>query len=226
MNQIVKDRVSDQVHRYLREKIIHGEFDEGKRLIEVDIAAELGVSRTPVREALWQLRSMNLIRQVGTGYEVTNVKRELLEILDVRAALESYAVRRASRVITKDQLTLLSEICDEMEQLPFSATEQRARCNRRFHEELIRAAGNERLVNLVRDYQDYFTVVQPLFDEKFIARTQREHRAIVAALRQGDDERAAACVTQHVLGAAKFLESNAAQDLRNQQKKREVGDAK
>lgn len=207
MSLIVKDRVSDQVHRYLRDKIIDGEFGEGKRLIEVDIAAELGVSRTPVREALWQLRSMNLIRQVGTGYEVSNVKRELLEILEVRAALESYAVRRAAKLITKEQLTVLAETCDKMEQLPFGATEQRARCNRRFHEELIRAAGNERLMNLVRDYQDYFTVVQPLFDEKFIARTQREHRAILAALRQGDDEKAAASVTQHVLGAAKFLES-------------------
>lgn len=207
MNLITKDRVSDQVLRYLRDKIIEGEFGEGKRLIEVDIAAELGVSRTPVREALWQLRSANLIRQVGTGYEVTNVKRELLEILDVRAALESHAVRRAAGRVTKEQLATMASICDEMEQLPFNATEKRARCNRRFHEELIGAAGNTRLLHLVRDYQDYFTVVQPLFDEKFIARIQREHRAIVNALRQGDGERAAQCVTQHVMGAAKFLES-------------------
>lgn len=216
MNQIVRDRVSDQVHRYLREKIIDGELPEGERLVEVSIAAELGVSRTPVREALWQLRSMNLIRQVGTGYEVTNVQRELLEILDVRAALESHAVRRAAEVITKDQLAAISDICDKMERLPIQATEDRARCNRAFHEQLIRAAGNERLLRLVSDYQDYFTVVQPLFDEKFIARTQREHRAILSALRQGDGEKAAACVTQHVLGAAKFIGSNKAHEASNQ----------
>jgi DNA-binding GntR family transcriptional regulator len=215
MNQIVKDRVSDQVHRYLREKIIDGKFAEGKRLVEVDIATELGVSRTPVREALWQLRSMNLIRQVGTGYEVTNIRRELLEILDVRAALESYAVRRAAGVITKDQLAVIADICNKMEQLPFHATEDRAKCNRSFHEQLIRAAGNERLLRLVSDYQDYFTVVQPLFDEKFIARTQREHRAILNALRQGDGEKAATYVTQHVLGAAKFIQSDTAQDAPN-----------
>jgi len=222
MNQIIRDRVSDQVHRYLREKIIDGELPEGERLVEVNIAAELGVSRTPVREALWQLRSMNLIRQVGTGYEVTNVRRELLEILDVRAALESYAVRRAAEVITRDQLAVIGDICDRMEGLPFEATEDRARCNRAFHEQLIRAAGNERLLRLVSDYQDYFTVVQPLFDEKFIARTQREHRAILNALRQGDGEKAAACVTQHVLGAAKFIESDKAHNAPNQRKSRET----
>lgn len=213
MSLIVRDRVSDQVHRYLRERIIDGELTEGKRLVEVDIASELGVSRTPVREALWQLRSMNLIRQVGTGYEVTNVKRELLEILDVRAALESYAVRRAAGVITKEQLASIAETCDAMEKLPFTATEKRAKCNRRFHEELIRSAGNDRLLRLVSDYQDYFTVVQPLFDEKFIVRTQREHRAILAALQKRDGEAAATCVTQHVLGAAKFIESDSARTV-------------
>lgn len=206
MNQIVRDRVSAQVHRYLRDKIIDGEFSEGTRLVELDIAAELGVSRTPVREALWQLRSMNLIRSVGaSGYEVTNVRRELLDILDIRAALEAHAVRRAARVIDDAQIARILAICTEMEALPFDAAAKRGELNRAFHEELIKASGNERLLNMVSDYQGYFSVAQPLFDKKFITKTQREHRSILAALKERNGDEAAQLIVQHVLGAAEFL---------------------
>lgn len=210
MNQIVRDRVSAQVHRYLRDKIIDGEFSEGKRLVELDIAAELGVSRTPVREALWQLRSMNLIRSIGTGYEVTNVKRELLEILDIRAALEAHAVRRAATAIDNAQISRISEICTEMEALAFDAVAKRGELNRLFHEELVKASGNERLLNMVSDYQGYFTVAQPLFDKKFITKTQREHRGILAALKERDGGKAAQLIVEHVLGAAEFLREGVA----------------
>lgn len=210
MNQIVRDRVSAQVHRYLRDKIIDGEFSEGKRLVELDIAAELGVSRTPVREALWQLRSMNLIRSIGTGYEVTNVKRELLEILDIRAALEAHAVRRAATAIDNAQISRISEICTEMEALAFDAVAKRGELNRLFHEELVKASGNERLLNMVSDYQGYFTVAQPLFDKKFITKTQREHRDILAALKERDGDQAAQLIVEHVLGAAEFLREGVA----------------
>lgn len=211
MSQIVRDRVSDQVHRYLRNKIIDGELVEGQRLVEVEIAAELGVSRTPVREALWHLKSMDLIRAVGTGgYEVTNVKQELLNILDIRAALEAHAVRRAAIDISEDQLARLADICDQMEHLAFDATDKRAELNHRFHEDLIRASGNERLLRLVGDYQEYFSVAQPLFDQNFIAGTQREHRAILASLYKRDGDAAAILITEHILGAAKFLETGTA----------------
>lgn len=210
MNQIVRDRVSAQVHRYLRDKIIDGEFSEGKRLVELDIAAELGVSRTPVREALWQLRSMNLIRSIGTGYEVTNVKRELLEILDIRAALEAHAVRRAATAIDNAQISRISEICTEMEALAFDAVAKRGELNRLFHEELVKASGNERLLNMVSDYQGYFTVAQPLFDKKFITKTQREHRDILAALKERNGDKAAQLIVEHVLGAAEFLREGVA----------------
>jgi DNA-binding GntR family transcriptional regulator len=208
MTEIVRDRVSDQVHRYLREKIIDGEFEEGRRLVEVEIAAELGVSRTPVREALWQLRSMHLVRSIGTsGYEVTNIRRELADVLDIRAALEAHAVRKAAASVTPEQLEQLTKICEQMEALSPEAIANRAELNRRFHEELIRARGNGRLLQLVSEYQDYFMVAQPMFDRAFIARTQREHRQILEALRARDGDKAAELITQHILGAAKFLQA-------------------
>jgi DNA-binding GntR family transcriptional regulator len=208
MTEIVRDRVSDQVHRYLRDKIIDGKFEEGRRLVEVEIASELGVSRTPVREALWQLRSMHLVRSVGTaGYEVTNIRQELADVLDIRAALEAHAVRKAAAAVTREQLENLTNICDRMEKLSPGASAERAELNRCFHEELIRARGNRRLLQMVGEYQDYFTVAQPMFDKSFIARTQREHRQILDALRVRDGDKAAELITQHILGAAKFLQA-------------------
>ena len=209
MMQIVRDRVSSQVHRYLRDKIVRGELGEGTRLVEIEIAAELGVSRTPVREALWQLRSMDLVRPIANGgYEVTDIRRELLDILDVRAALEAYAVRRAAERIGDAQLGELARVCESMERLPFAAAEQRAALNRHFHEALVGAAGNGRLLRMVNEYQDYFVVAQPLFDAAFVQRTQREHREILEALEARDPDRTAERVIGHILGAADFLKAD------------------
>ncbi|MEA2935315.1 MAG: hypothetical protein QOD74_1961 [Variibacter sp.] len=206
MTQIVRDRVSSQVHRYLRDRIVQGDLPEGTRLIELDIAAELGVSRTPVREALWQLRSMELVRQVGSGgYEVSDVRRELADILDIRAALEAHAVRCAAARISDSEVASLEHICARLERVPFERIEDRAALNLQFHEALVGAAGNGRLLRMVTDYQSYFSVAQPLFDADFLERSQREHREIVGALRARDSERAAKVVTAHVLGAAEFL---------------------
>jgi DNA-binding GntR family transcriptional regulator len=102
---IVKNKISDQVQRYLRGKIVKGEIPEGARLVEVEISAELGVSRTPVREALWHLSSMHLVRRLANGgYEVGNVRRELVDILDIRAALECHAARKAAEAIDDAQI--------------------------------------------------------------------------------------------------------------------------
>jgi DNA-binding GntR family transcriptional regulator len=228
MTHIVRDRVSSQVHRYLRDKIVQGEYSEGTRLVEVDVASELGVSRTPVREALWQLRSMDLVRQAGTGgYEVTDVRRELANILEIRAALEAHAVRRAVERISEAELGELAQVCARMERLPFARSEDRAALNREFHEALVRAAGNERLLRMVTDYQSYFVVAQPLFDAPFIRRTQREHREIVDSLAARDADRASRLVTEHVLGAAEFLtrkyESQGKPKVRSASRNRRTG---
>lgn len=206
MIEINRDSVSTQVHRYLRDRIVHGELMRGTRLVEVDVAAELGVSRTPVREALWQLRSMNLVRKTaGGGYEVTDIRQELVDILDIRAALEAHAVRRAVERVDDAQIARIADICDRMERLPASAADQRAELNQSFHETLVSAAGNRRLLHMVSDYQSYFSVAQPMFDEGFVQRTQQDHRDILEALRARNADRAAELVTSHILGAAEFL---------------------
>ena len=206
MTLIVRERVSSQVQRYLRDKIIQGELQEGMRLIETDIAAELNVSRTPVREALVLLQSKDLVRALdGGGYEVRDFRRELIDILDVRGALESHAARKVAGLADGKLIGRLSAICTAMEALPAKAIDRRAKLNREFHETLVGAAGNPRLVGIVNDYQEYFSAAQKLFDPEYIARTQREHREIVAALEGRDADEAARIVAAHIAGAGAII---------------------
>lgn len=206
MNIIVKSKVSEQVQHYLRDKIVQGKIAAGTRLVEVEIAASLGVSRTPVREALLQLRGMDLVRPLDKGgFEVGDVRRELVDILDIRVALEAHAARKAALVISEEQLREIADICKRMESLAFDQVEQRAALNRSFHEALIAAAGNARLSRIVAEYHDYFGVAQPLFDRPLLRKTEREHREILAALKDRNAIRASDAVTQHILGASRYL---------------------
>jgi DNA-binding GntR family transcriptional regulator len=206
MGLIVKSKMSDQVRRLLREGIVKGEIAEGTRLVEVDIAARLGVSRTPVREALWQLCGMDLVHRLEHGgYEVGNVRRELVDILDIRAALECHAARRAAVVITDEQVADMLSICERMEALAVEQFERRAALNRSFHSAIIEASGNRPLSRLVDGYYEYFEVAQPLYDRKQIEKTQREHREILESLASRDPDRAANVVGKHITAAASFI---------------------
>lgn len=209
MTVIVRERVSMQVERHLRNKIAQGFLPAGSRLVEEEIASELKVSRTPVREALVLLQGKDLVSPIkGGGFEVRDFRRELLDMLDVRIALETHAVRK---VAVRNNAALVGEltaICTLMEALPTRAVDDRAQLNRKFHELLIGAAENPRLVRIVNDYQEYFGVAQKLFDPKFIERTEREHREIVAALKGGDAEKVARAVAAHIEGAGEFIMSH------------------
>lgn len=211
MTVIIRERVSLQVERHLRNKIAQGALPAGSRLIEEEIAAELSVSRTPVREALVLLQGKDLVRVLkGGGYEVRDFRRELLDMLDVRIALETHAVRKIAKRSNAGLIKELSAICSAMEALPSKAVEDRAKLNRTFHELLIGAAENPRLVRIVNDYQEYFAAAQKLFNPKFIERTEREHREIVAALEEGNADKVARAVAEHIEGAGEFIVSHQA----------------
>jgi DNA-binding GntR family transcriptional regulator len=143
----------------------------------------------------------------GGGFEVRDFRRELLDMLDVRIALETHAVRKIAKRSNADLVRKLAATCVAMEALPTRAVEERARLNRKFHELLIGAAENPRLVRIVNDYQEYFATAQPLFDPAFIERTEREHREIVAALEAGDADKVARAVANHIEGAGQFIMS-------------------
>lgn len=203
---IARESVFSQVHRYIRDKILRGHYPEGTRLFENSIASELNISRTPVREALVLLAGQDLVRTLeGGGFVVGDVRQQLLDILEIRVALETHAVAGAATDISNEEIARLQSLCREMETLPPGEIDRRAELNRKFHETLIGASHNRRLVKMVGEYQDYFRIAQPLFDPEAIRRTQAEHRAIVQALRDRDIELAKRLVAEHIRNAGAHI---------------------
>jgi DNA-binding GntR family transcriptional regulator len=203
---IARERVFSQVHRYLRDRILRGEYPQGARLIETDIAAELNVSRTPVREALVLLQGQDLVSTLESGgFVVADPRQQLSDILDIRVALETHAVGKAAECIDSKEIALLDGICGDMEALRVDDIDRRAELNRRFHETLVGAAHNQRLVKMVGNYQHYFHVIQPLYGAESIRRTQAEHRAITDALRHRDIAKATKLVAEHITSSGELI---------------------
>lgn len=203
---IARERVFSQVYRYIRDKILRGEYPEGTRLIETSIAAELNISRTPVREALVLLQGRGLVGTLESGgFVVGDAHQQLIDILDIRAALECHAVAKAAPNISGEEIARLEELCAAMEAIAPAETERRADLNRKFHETLIGSSHNRRLVRMVSDYQDYFQIAQPLFDPESIRRTQAEHRAITEAMRRHDGALASRLVGEHIRNAGAHI---------------------
>lgn len=204
---IARERVFHQVHRYIRDKILRGGYPEGTRLIETNIAAELKISRTPVREALVLLGGTGLVRILENGgFVVCDVYQQLIDILDIQVALETHAVANAVPNISDEDIATLEHLCVQMEATTPDEIDRRAELNRKFHETLVGTSHNQRLIKMIGDYQDYFRISQPLFvDPKALRQTQAEHRGITEAIRLHDVDLAPRLVSEHIRNAGAHI---------------------
>ena len=148
--EIKQSRVllTQQVYQALKEGIINGVFSPGERLYETELSKRLGVSRTPVREALGILKSEGFITNiVGSGLKVSEYStKEINEIFDLRVLLECYAVERAIDNISELQLKRLEEIiytCKIAQK--HNNIETIIDLSNEFHELIIKASNNEKL---------------------------------------------------------------------------------
>jgi DNA-binding GntR family transcriptional regulator len=196
--------VARQVHRKLRQAIISRRLRPGERLREADVARALGVSRTPVREAIVRLVSDRLVRPLpGGGVEVVDTSRELEEIYFVREALEGYAARLAAERITPAELATLEEIVAASAGAPLDAFEERVSLNEQFHHVLSAASRVPRLIEMSREFREYSTNVQTLrlYDPQTSRQSIEEHREILGCLQDRDPDRVERAVRQHLRNA-------------------------
>lgn len=189
------------VRETLRRAILGGALTGGTRLVQADIAEQLEVSTTPVREALRDLAADGLIRfDPHRGAVVRELDlAELMEIYEIRAALEPLAIRKAAKRITPEQLAEAAALQDKMdaETDPGAWTE----LNTRFHRLLEAASGAPRLESIVRSVQEASAIYVAHSLDLQPARMRsgnREHRRLIAALKAGDGERAAKVLTEHL----------------------------
>ncbi len=152
--------VREQTYRFLKKKILNGHFPPEERLVEESLAGLLGVSRTPVREALHKLELEGLVRQKGArGFCVPEkTAKEMSELFEIRAVLEGYALSCLCRTISEDDVRLLSECITRAENgLSEEKLELVFEYNTKFHDllyQLVRV-NRPRLFSLIEDMRDY-----------------------------------------------------------------------
>ncbi len=194
----------------IRKAIVDGRLEPGSRLKEEELARELGISRTPVREALLVLHSEGLIDSApNRGASVRAYEAaDLDDLYQLRALLEGFAARLAAARISAEDVERLRESCERFVTLRAADdVTELVEENVGFHDVILGAAGSDRLAQMVRGviqlplvYRSYvwYSPEQKLISEHY-------HRQLTSALAAGDAERAEIVMKEHVLEARDFL---------------------
>jgi DNA-binding GntR family transcriptional regulator len=201
------------VYAAVHHRIVTGGYRPNQRLVETDIAAELGASRTPVREALVQLVKDGLAVRSRQGLTVREFTlAEVREIYEVRAALEGYAARLAAERTTPEALADLALKLDHHAQNSRGEIVDRAKVvetNAAFHNAVLAAADNDRLHAVATGNRSYFfnNEAAAVTSDDALGIALEEHQLIYDAIRNRDADRAEALVRGHVMAGLKVIES-------------------
>ena len=193
----------------IREAILDGRLDPGSRLKEEELARELGISRTPVREALLMLQAEGLIETTPNRGAVvrTHDAEDLIDLYQLRALLEGYAARQAAARVTEAELEMLRESCDRFDKIAGDDFRELVKENLLFHSAIHAAAGSARLTGMLRRVIElplvYKSYVWYPPDQKRIS--AHYHRQITNALSVRDAERAELVMREHVFEARDLL---------------------
>lgn len=187
----------------LRQAILDGTLQPGERLMEIHVAMQLGVSRTPVREALRKLELEGLVytmpRRGAVVAQIT--QRDLQDVLEVRSALEELAVRKACRQMTEGELAQLEDAAREFElQVSRGDIMASAQADVAFHEIISTATGNRRLMQLLENIrsQVYRYRLENIKNKNSHPVLIRQHNLIIEALREKDEDKAALAIKDHI----------------------------
>ena len=200
----------DECYIQLRSAIMKGEFQPNERLIEMDLAQQLGAGRATIRTALARLEQEGLVqRERYRGARVRLVsENEAIEILEARAALESLAIRHAAMNATEDDIAGLRAIVQDLgKHLVTGDLLEYSEINARLHQQLLHIANHapaSRLLDMLKSQNvrfQYRTILVPGRPQ----RSHQEHAAIVEAVAAHDPDRAEAAMRLHLSHVADAL---------------------
>ncbi len=197
----------DVVFNTLREAILKGELQPGERLMELQLAAKLGVSRTPIREAIRMLEQEGLAVTIPRrGAEVAKMtEKDMNDVLQVREALDELAVSIACELITEEELEKLTEAVKNFEAVIGTKNiKQIADADIVFHDIIYQASRNPKLVAILNNLREqiYRYRIQYLKDEKNYQNLLDEHREILEGLMKKDKELVTNSMRKHVINQA------------------------
>lgn len=197
----------DVVFNTLRRAILRGELKPGERLMEIQLANKLGVSRTPIREAIRKLELEGLVLMIPRkGAEVAEItEKNLRDVLEVRCALEELAVQLACERIDKAKLQDLhaaaEHFCEILDSDDITAIGE---ADEAFHDVIFAATDNERLIQLLNNLREqmYRYRIEYLKKKECHPQLLEEHAAIIEAIEAHDKEKATQITTQHIANQA------------------------
>lgn len=201
--------LADQVFEKLENDIITGVYARGEVLTELNLVEQLGVSRTPIREALRRLEQDRLIAESGKGTVVLGITVEdLVDIMQIRERIEGLAAFYATRNMTPEDLEELREI-SELQDFYFSRRdlEHLRQMDDQFHDAIYEHCGHavirDTLLPLHRKTQRYRRL--SISDDSRLEASIAEHKAIFNAIAQGNGERASELITCHIQHAKEYM---------------------
>jgi len=196
--------LSHRVYQKIRNDILERHYKENDELKESTLGKELGVSRTPVREALRQLELEGLVTIVpNKGAYVTGIStKDVKDIYAIRSTLEGLAVRWAIENITPRQVDELEEILmlSEFHLKKENSAEQIMELDGKFHSILYEASGSRILQNIMSGFHDYVksTRMNSVVTEDRARKSIREHRQILKAIQEEDVDMAEQLANEHI----------------------------
>jgi DNA-binding GntR family transcriptional regulator len=207
-----KRNSEDSVFRKLKTAIRKKYIKQGSQLVEVALAQQLGVSRTPVRSAIKRLEAEGLVNSIPNrgAFVITPTQKEIEETFLVRAQLEIMATRLTAANVTPKQVKELRQLIEE-ETAVFDEADMEGywQANDKLHLKIAEFSGNRVLCSYIKDLLDRTRIYLILYDPfyKLDYNPTTEHEAIVEAIADNDPERACAGVQAHINSSISGLES-------------------
>jgi DNA-binding GntR family transcriptional regulator len=204
--------LSTTVKRLLLDRIVHGHYQPGERIVELQLAKELGTSQSPIREALRDLAAIGIVTihpRRGARVRLPSGK-ELADVSIVRSEVDALAARLAAELITDDDLAELDALVEEMltrlDEGNFPAVTE---ADARFHQLIAEVSANHALERVFDQLapvaRTFITLTLPDVDVRGIV---LEHRTILSALRERQGDRAAQAARTHQLNVSELLQAH------------------
>lgn len=193
----------DVVFNTLRQAILRGELKPGERLMEIQLANKLGVSRTPIREALRKLELEGLVNMVPRkGAEVADItEKSLRDVLEVRKALEELSVQLACEKITEEEIEKLKRVAERFKDtLDDQDVTKIAEADVAFHDVIYTATDNQKLILLLNNLREqmYRYRVEYLKKEEAYPQLIAEHEELIDNISKRNKEEATRIMCEHI----------------------------
>lgn len=195
--------LGEVVFEYLRESILNGDLKPGERLMEISLAEQMGVSRTPVREAIRKLEKEKFVEMIPRkgAYVADLTAKDILDVLEMRIILEGFAAALAAERISDEEMDALIISYDNFEKAV--KTEDRAfmlEMDNEFHDHIFKATKNNKLIEIVKDLHDQFQRFRLIYFNEFDNYTELQtwHGRILTSIKEHNANEARIAAEQHV----------------------------